>query len=270
MPNTRTIYRKRGFTILELSIVVLIIALLMGGVIGGKNIIRLAELRSVITDKEKYIAAMNSFMEKYKYLPGDYFYASRYWALKATCPAVTPSGSDKVTETCNGNGNKRLDTGGEEFLLWQHLSLSGMIDGSYYGVPGAAGNQHAIPGWNVPASRVDGGGFSALNLTDALVAATGYYPGQYGIVLLYGKAVSPTYTFGSLLSVEDARSIDAKSDDGKPATGLVRSPTSGYTYRVMAPVAEPACTLDGVVLSNSTYNLDANGQCALVFLTGFN
>lgn len=263
---------QQGFSLLELSIVVLIIALMMGAVIGGQHIIRLAELRSIITEKEKYIAAVNNFAEKYTYLPGDFPDALKYWSSKPACPNTTPTAIESTRQTCNGNGDKVLAgaRSDETYLFWQHLMLEGMVDGTFYGVNGALSTTHTIPGWNVPAGMMEGVGYTPFVIDDAVIAADGYYPGQYGLVLLYGKPVGTNYTYGTALSVTSAHAIDAKADDGMPATGFIRSPGAGYSHRILLPSPEPICTVDEAITENSRYDTSIDANCAMVFLTGFN
>ena len=62
---------RGGFTLIELSIVLVIIGLLAGGVLVGRDLIAAAALRSQITQIEKYNAAANTFRAKYGFLPGD-------------------------------------------------------------------------------------------------------------------------------------------------------------------------------------------------------
>ena len=45
--------RQRAFTLIELSIVLVIIGLIVGGVLVGQNLIHAAQLRSVISDLER-------------------------------------------------------------------------------------------------------------------------------------------------------------------------------------------------------------------------
>jgi prepilin-type N-terminal cleavage/methylation domain-containing protein len=60
-----------GFTLIELSIVLVIIGLIVGGVLVGQDLIRAAAVRAQITQIEKYNTAANTFYGKYGYLPGD-------------------------------------------------------------------------------------------------------------------------------------------------------------------------------------------------------
>lgn len=63
--------RKKGFTLLELSIVLVVIGLLVGGVLVGKDLIHAAEIRAQVTQIEQYKTAYNAFMTKYNCIPGD-------------------------------------------------------------------------------------------------------------------------------------------------------------------------------------------------------
>ncbi len=60
-----------GFTLIELSIVLVIIGLLIGGVLVGRDLVNSAALRAQISQIEKYNTAVNTFRVKYGYLPGD-------------------------------------------------------------------------------------------------------------------------------------------------------------------------------------------------------
>ncbi len=67
----------RGFTLIELSIVLVIIGLIVGGVLVGQDLIHAAALRAVISEKDRFSAAIYTFQGKYGYLPGDFPNASR-------------------------------------------------------------------------------------------------------------------------------------------------------------------------------------------------
>jgi len=63
--------KRSAFTLVELSIVLVILGLLVGGTLTGQSLIHAAELRSVVKDYEKYKTAMHVFEDKYFALPGD-------------------------------------------------------------------------------------------------------------------------------------------------------------------------------------------------------
>lgn len=61
----------KGFTLVELSIVLVIIGLLVGGIMIGKSLIGSSEIRAQISQIETFKTAANSFKLKYGALPGD-------------------------------------------------------------------------------------------------------------------------------------------------------------------------------------------------------
>jgi prepilin-type N-terminal cleavage/methylation domain-containing protein len=61
----------QGFTLIEMSIVLVIIALIVGGVLVGRDLIGAAQIRAQISQIEKYNQAVNAFHVKIDYLPGD-------------------------------------------------------------------------------------------------------------------------------------------------------------------------------------------------------
>lgn len=136
---------RQAFSLVELSIVLVILGLLVGGVLAGQSLIRAAELRAVSTEYSRYTAAVNSFKDKYFAIPGDMNNAVRFWGAQAggtadgsntTCEALTTPATG--TATCNGNGDgqvHQVSTGWyERFRLWQHLANAGLIEGSYSGI----------------------------------------------------------------------------------------------------------------------------------------
>ena len=68
-----------GFTLVELSIVLVILGLLVGGVLTGQSLIHAAELRAVTTEHDKFVTAINTFRDKYMALPRRMSNAVRYW-----------------------------------------------------------------------------------------------------------------------------------------------------------------------------------------------
>src|ERR1700728_2487693 len=83
---------RRGFTLIELSIVLVIIGLIVGGVLVGQDLIKAAEVRATVGQYEKYNAAVNTFRTKYNGIPGDIpqAQASQFglFTMTAAAPAV--------------------------------------------------------------------------------------------------------------------------------------------------------------------------------------
>ena len=62
---------QNGFTLIELSMVVAIIALLLGGILGAQSLIGSAKAKDVIAIVEDLRAATAMFKKRYGYFPGD-------------------------------------------------------------------------------------------------------------------------------------------------------------------------------------------------------
>ena len=63
--------RNAGFTLIELSIVLVIIGLVVGSVLVGQDLIKAAQVRATISQIEKYNTTANTFYGKVGSLPGD-------------------------------------------------------------------------------------------------------------------------------------------------------------------------------------------------------
>lgn len=63
---------KKGFTLVELSIVLVIIGLLVGGILIGQSLVESAKVSSFIASIGRHDAAISGFQAKYKGLPADH------------------------------------------------------------------------------------------------------------------------------------------------------------------------------------------------------
>jgi len=112
----RRLANQKGFTLVEIAIVLVIIGLILGAVLKGQGMIQNSKIKSVIRLADELRAAAYSYQDRYKYLPGDDPQASTKLGGGAT----------------NGDGNGNI-TGGEIGQFFLHLSLAGLISGSYTG-----------------------------------------------------------------------------------------------------------------------------------------
>lgn len=114
--------KQRGFTLIEIAIVLVIIGLLLGGVLKGQELITSARVRNLIQQQDGVKAAYFGFLDRYRALPGDYTAAT---TNINGVSSTSPCGSG------NGNGNGQIEAGNESVLAWEHLSKSGFLTGSY-------------------------------------------------------------------------------------------------------------------------------------------
>jgi prepilin-type N-terminal cleavage/methylation domain-containing protein len=203
--------QQAGFTLVELSVVLIILSLLVGGILGGQNLIAAAKLRSVGEEFKQYQAAAETFKEIYNAVPGDMINATDYW-----------------TDATNGNGDSRIDFGsvangtGEVWSFWQQLAFAGLIEGQYTGRAGPGSRMHTIVGENIPGSGYDGGGWTVSHSEEAGWAWTAmWYEVQLLNVFLIGASAAPDDHRDGLLTPKEAWNIDTKYDDGIPSSGLI-------------------------------------------------
>src|ERR1700722_13434195 len=129
-----------GFTLVEMSIVLVIIALLTGGIFVGSSLIRTSQLRSVVSDIQKLVSATNEFQVKYGCIPGDCANATNFFPA-----AINGNGDEKLDgawwnslgacTTLNSGLYGPVDSS-ESYQYFYQLAQAGMIRGSYTGVHG--------------------------------------------------------------------------------------------------------------------------------------
>lgn len=218
---------NRGFSLVEISIVLVILGLLTGGILGGKALISASELRAIGTEFSRYQTAVVNFNENYNGLPGDIANAQSYWGIADVTPATCVSTAGSGTQTCNGNADGMVvpSTGSQEsFRFWQHLANAGLLEGNYDGITHGASIVSSTAA-NSPVSKFSQGLWWTWyygNLT-----STTYFDGFYGNFLLMGGAVADNAPTGFILTPEQLWNLDTKLDDGKPAQGNLVAFTNG-------------------------------------------
>lgn len=107
--------QRKGFTLVELSIVLVIIGLLIGGVLKGQSMIENGKIKRFASDVDGLVAAVYSYQDKFNAIPGD-----DPQALTRGCAA-------------NGNGNGLLETAAERVCAYQSLISEGFLTGNAAG-----------------------------------------------------------------------------------------------------------------------------------------
>lgn len=222
-------HNKNAFSLVELSIVLVILGLLVGGVLSGQSLIRASELRSVSSEYARYVTAAQTFRDKYFAAPGDMTNGTAFWGRRAATGAcITNSGAavNATTGVCDGDGDGRLtETGAgfypdERFIFWRALANAGLIEGTYTGTAVAGGSFHSVGGTNVPRARMSNA-IWYTNSRPASSPSTVEFVMDYGNFLQIGAYQANLSPNTSLLRPEEAWNIDTKLDDGMPGRGTV-------------------------------------------------
>jgi len=242
-----------GFSLVELSIVLVILGLLTGGILAGQSLIRASELRAVSTEYSRYVSAIYSFRGKYFVPPGDFSGATKFWLRQNAGAWCVTNSSAAVGSpgTCDGNAGGTISSAaaasqsGEEYQVWRQLALAGLIEGDYTGTAGTGALDDLVRGSNVPASRL---GNSIWRLLYYGAPAANMFNVAYDNSLIFGFQDSGT----AIMKVEEAWNIDTKLDDGRPAYG--RLITRPYTCSTAAGQSDLAVE----------YDLDSAALCLLM------
>lgn len=228
-----------GFTLVELSIVIVIIGLIVAGVTAGNALVRQAQLRAVGTNVDKFQAAIYAFKLQYNALPGDFNNASAVWGTAC----------DSTPSNCNGNNDRKIDFTGvnlqnESLRAWQHLYLAALLPVSVTGT---------------------GVMFTANNSPAGPIKNSIYFMTYHGTAffsrattaLSLGLSTGAVWS-GANITAAEAQSIDKKMDDGIANKGRMY----GMTGNAGGTPAGNCSTTVGVG-AGADYNLTGPGPCVL-------
>lgn len=253
---------SRAFSLVELSIVLVILGLLTGGILAGQSLIRAAELRSISADLSRYMAATNAFRDQYNAWPGDMTNAQSFWGVRAAgTNFVCQRTLNVTTGTCNSDGNGFIDevsgdtSHGERFLFWQHLAYAGLVEGSYTGASNNTGYEAVVVGSNAPPGKLSNSYYYMFvpGNNQPISGDTEYYDGPYSKNTFGLRTVASP----AILKPDEAWSLDTKLDDGKPATGAFFSWKRSGTWT-------PNCATSDAL--SAEYNVSATGTlCPVIF-----
>jgi len=204
---------NNGFSLIELSIVLIIIGLLVAGITGGASLIKSAELRSTITEVRNYQTAVNAYYTAVGSLPG----------------------TDNSSEMNFANS----------FAAWGSMQNQGIIDSNLTGVS----HTSEVSGVTTTTFVFDTN-VTSLDTTNSLRSkykgayyALGYNSNmKQNVIFLFTPSETPavlsdagTVAHGSITR-GDAQFIDDKMDNNLIDSGKVRAFNGGS--------GTPACAYD--------------------------
>lgn len=213
---------RSGFTLIEVSIVLIIIGLIVSGVLVGRDLIRAAEIRAGIAQIEQYNTAVNTFRIKFNDIPGDLRSASALGMVtRASHGTGVINGNGQIESTMNNITNHSTSLiGYETTLIWSDLIASNLIN-----MPSSAATDNIVPALMfgddsqeqvkkyLPSAKLGNGNFVTVFSSQG----TNYFQiskiqGISGGLYLMDYGITP----------QEAFSVDKKMDDGMPLTGVVR------------------------------------------------
>jgi prepilin-type N-terminal cleavage/methylation domain-containing protein len=139
---------QKGFTLVEIAIVLVIIGLLLGGILKGQEMITQAKIKNVIADFSGISAAYYGYQDRYRAIPGDDTGATRW--------GMTPPARQRHRGGFAYNSATRPT---ESRLWWEHLRRAGFVAGTGAQQPlnAVVGMMGVQTGDGAPTARALGG-----------------------------------------------------------------------------------------------------------------
>jgi len=198
-----------GFTLVELSIVLVIIGLLIGGILVGQSLINSAKLQSQIRQFSQMDIAITNFQGKYKKLPGDSSFHS-----------VAGDGDGELENSVLNGGTKAATLAAFDYEIanfWRHLQQSGFLTKEYPTFSNNAASGIRV-GVHVPKAILGGGKtgiapFYCNIVNSASCSGTRYYLANFDAGS--DSNITPGTTGAvAAINVADMAALDTKFDDG--------------------------------------------------------
>lgn len=205
---------RKGFTLVELAIVIIIVGLLVVGTMAGRSLIKSSEIKKIISGVEELGRAYNTFQAKFGCLPGDCSRAEMYLGSGV----MNGNGDDEITPFADG-----ADLIFENLLAFEHMGTAGFYK-----------NFSSNEDCYFNASITDMTDFFRdCNYTIPSMNTTLFmysYSDFEGLTNSYMPFACVNTTIGcfsantsSSMNVDDVRQIDLNLDDGQPLKGRVLS-----------------------------------------------
>jgi len=254
--------QRRGFTLVELAIVLVIIGLIVSSVMIGQTLVKSASIRAAIQQIDAVQSGVNAFRSKYRGLPGDIYYgdASSYGLSTIASSSVTNTtgrGDGNGVLQSDLTGNSGLAQSGEPVLFWQHLKDSNLLQGSFAGLTLTSGTSITV------SSYLTAYNDSKLGTGEKIMAYSS--AGKNYLIITLPSAVSAStgvVTASDQLLPADVSAIDEKIDDGQPSTGLVTAVKAATSLSTSFPSVDNTC----VNSTTNGYNKSAtSGSCSVSF-----
>lgn len=198
---------QKGFTLVEIAIVLVIIGLLLGGVLKGQELINSAKVKNMVGDFRTASALIYGYQDRFKNFPGDQTQAQLDAAFGAGVATACQAGASCAPNNgrIDGDWNAAAATS-ETFVFWQHVRLANLATGSTN-----------LADANYRPRNADGGFIGVESGISAAGVAAPYIAGMRGSAYVCSDGILGRY----------ARQIDTTMDDGNTAGGSVQAVPNG-------------------------------------------
>lgn len=249
--------RQSGFTLVELSIVLVIIGLIIGGVLVGQDMIKSAEVRATLGQVEKYNSSVNTFRSKYNnQAPGDVNAITvTNFGFTARSGAAGHGDGNGLLEGCSAAATV---AGCETVLFWSDLAFANLIEGGPFTTATdaltavAAGAQTTV----FPPARLARGNYFTVFSASGL--------NYYQLAGITSTDATGVYTLTNALTPAEAFNMDSKIDDGAPASGVVRAMRSAAALNTAAADGD-GCQTSATAYTTTTAAAAATPNCQVRF-----
>ncbi len=237
--------RQQGFTLIEMSIVLVIIGLIIGGIVKGQEVVNGARLKSQVAQIDAIKGAVFTFQDKYSFLPGDY--SGNSILGLGTIMDGNENGAIATNVATSGSlaDSSDVSTGTEAPTAWVQLAVANLL----------AGIQTTPAG--KPLSAATGAIYAGKAGNSYLWLAS--FNSPYGPTTTIARLQAGTGAPGPILREQDAYTIDQKFDDGVPGTGSIimsQSSTTGCIDQTPASNISGTYTSGGVSPNTLTCVVD--------------
>ncbi len=204
--------KQAGITLVEIAIVLVIIGLLLGGVLKGQEIITNAKIKNLENDFNGITAAIYSYQDRYRALPGDDKRADKRFT---TVGSKLGNGNGKIEGAFDDSVTNGIDNGTgskESRYFWLHVRSASLIKGEI----DPTGDTIYLP------SNAFGGIIGVSS------------EGSNSSVTSKPASMSGIYVGFSQIPVNVAVIIESRSDDNIPNKGSIQTDsTAGTDYMTM-------------------------------------
>ena len=203
---------QHGFTLVEISIVMIIIGLLIGGTFGGMKLIENMQVNKTVQDLKAIESAALTFKDTYGRIPGDIRNPS----------ARLPNCIDAPCST-GGDGNRVLDVAqwwpaltvtSERFTFWSHLQAADLLSIGTKNISDTAFGQ------GQPESPIDGG-FRLSTHNAVWAGVVGARPFSGTIVFITNLDSAFVDATAYTTNCAKVAAVDRKIDDGFAYNGVI-------------------------------------------------